>query len=135
MFVAAVDGLLALGCGTADHSASKSISGSLLERRSSSGSWCGPLAAVSTRPRISLVLGGGGLRGYAHIGVLQALEDAGTRVAAQTCLLARQEADSVDVLIPRQSNLRESTTLKGAKPHGSWAIRPLLKNYRSSGRR
>lgn len=38
-----------------------------------------PLAAVSNRPRLSLVLGGGGLRGYAHIGVLQALDDAGIK--------------------------------------------------------
>ncbi len=30
-------------------------------------------------PRVALVLGGGGLRGYAHIGVLQALEEAGIR--------------------------------------------------------
>lgn len=29
------------------------------------------------RPRLAIVLGGGGLRGYAHIGVLQALEEAG----------------------------------------------------------
>lgn len=31
----------------------------------------------SSSPRVALVLGGGGLRGYAHIGVLQALEEAG----------------------------------------------------------
>lgn len=31
----------------------------------------------SASPRIALVLGGGGLRGYAHIGVLQALSQAG----------------------------------------------------------
>lgn len=30
-------------------------------------------------PRVALVLGGGGLRGYAHIGVLQALDEAGIR--------------------------------------------------------
>jgi NTE family protein len=28
---------------------------------------------------VALVLGGGGLRGYAHIGVLRALEEAGIR--------------------------------------------------------
>ncbi|WP_083300635.1 patatin-like phospholipase family protein [Jeongeupia sp. USM3] len=33
-------------------------------------------AAESSRPRIGLVLGGGGARGLAHIGVLKALEDA-----------------------------------------------------------
>lgn len=33
----------------------------------------------SARPRVALVLGGGGLRGFAHIGVLQALEEAGIR--------------------------------------------------------
>lgn len=38
-------------------------------------------ARVSTdgRPSVALVLGGGGLRGFAHVGVLQALEDAGIR--------------------------------------------------------
>lgn len=67
------------GCGTADHSASKIISGSLLTYGHLQDPGVPPLAAVSTRPRISLVLGGGGLRGYAHIGVLQALEDAGIK--------------------------------------------------------
>ncbi|WCM92309.1 patatin-like phospholipase family protein [Acidovorax sp. NCPPB 2350] len=33
----------------------------------------------AVRPRVALVLGGGGLRGFAHIGVLQALEEAGIR--------------------------------------------------------
>lgn len=32
---------------------------------------------IETSPRLAIVLGGGGLRGYAHIGVLQALADAG----------------------------------------------------------
>ncbi len=31
------------------------------------------------RPLVALVLGGGGMRGFAHIGVLQALEEAGVR--------------------------------------------------------
>ncbi|MCY1305793.1 Patatin-like phospholipase [compost metagenome] len=39
-----------------------------------------PVAPASERqaasPRVAVVLGGGGLRGYAHIGVLQALEEA-----------------------------------------------------------
>ncbi|MGU5952078.1 patatin-like phospholipase family protein [Klebsiella pneumoniae] len=65
------------GCGTADHSASKIISGSLLNDGHLRDPGVAPLAAVSPQPRISLVLGGGGLRGYAHIGVLQVLEDAG----------------------------------------------------------
>ncbi|OUM02218.1 hypothetical protein A8M77_12595 [Variovorax sp. JS1663] len=33
--------------------------------------------ASSARPVVGLALGGGGLRGYAHVGVLQALEEAG----------------------------------------------------------
>lgn len=33
----------------------------------------------AARPRLAIVLGGGGLRGYAHIGVLQALDEAGLR--------------------------------------------------------
>ncbi len=34
-------------------------------------------AADSLRPTVALVLGGGGLRGFAHVGVLRALEEAG----------------------------------------------------------
>lgn len=34
-------------------------------------------SAEGSRPRTALVLGGGGLRGFAHIGVLRALEEAG----------------------------------------------------------
>lgn len=34
----------------------------------------------SSRPVVGLALGGGGLRGYAHVGVLQALEEAGIDV-------------------------------------------------------
>lgn len=40
----------------------------------------GPAASQPIEPqRLAVVLGGGGLRGYAHIGVLQALEEAGIR--------------------------------------------------------
>lgn len=35
--------------------------------------------AVVPRPTVALVLGGGGLRGFAHVGVLRALEEAGIR--------------------------------------------------------
>lgn len=38
-----------------------------------------PGDAAKQRPVVALVLGGGGLRGLAHIGVLQALEEAGIR--------------------------------------------------------
>ena len=37
-------------------------------------------AASATGPKVGLVLSGGGARGYAHIGALQVLEDAGVRV-------------------------------------------------------
>lgn len=36
-------------------------------------------AEATGQPRVALVLGGGGLRGFAHVGVLQALEEAGIR--------------------------------------------------------
>jgi len=36
-----------------------------------------PATAGQHQPIVALVLGGGGLRGYAHLGVLRALEDAG----------------------------------------------------------
>jgi NTE family protein len=35
-----------------------------------------PSAKIAQAPRVALVLGGGGARGYAHLGVLQALEEA-----------------------------------------------------------
>jgi NTE family protein len=39
-----------------------------------------PLVATdASRPTVALVLGGGGLRGFAHMGVLRALEEAGIR--------------------------------------------------------
>lgn len=37
------------------------------------------VAAPGKRPMVALVLGGGGLRGFAHVGALQALEEAGMR--------------------------------------------------------
>ena len=39
-----------------------------------------PVAATDAlRPTVALVLGGGGLRGFAHMGVLRALEEAGIK--------------------------------------------------------
>ena len=38
------------------------------------------VSPISTRPRVALVLGSGGPRGYAHIGVLKVLEEAGIAV-------------------------------------------------------
>ena len=38
------------------------------------------VSAASPRPRVALVLGSGGPRGYAHIGVLKVLEEAGIEV-------------------------------------------------------
>jgi NTE family protein len=37
-------------------------------------------AAAEPRPRVALVLGSGGPRGYAHIGVMKVLEEAGVKV-------------------------------------------------------
>ena len=37
------------------------------------------LTREGREPRIALVLGGGGMKGFAHIGVLQALEESGIR--------------------------------------------------------
>lgn len=72
-------GSLLVACSAVERPTRSSISGSLLTDGHLQNSGVVPLPAVSTRPRVSLVLGGGGLRGYAHIGVLQALEDAGIR--------------------------------------------------------
>lgn len=38
-----------------------------------------PLVVIKTPPRIGLALGGGAARGFAHIGVIQVLEEAGIR--------------------------------------------------------
>lgn len=38
-----------------------------------------PTATGAKRPTVALVLGGGGLRGFAHLGVLRALEEAGVQ--------------------------------------------------------
>ena len=68
---------------------------------------------TDARPRIGLVLGGGGLKGFAHIGVLRALEergirpvlDAGTSIGA---LIATAYAGgmSVEEMTRRASSLR-----------------------------
>ena len=39
-------------------------------------------AATRRKPRIGLALGGGGARGWAHIGVIKALEDNGIEISA-----------------------------------------------------
>ena len=39
----------------------------------------GPITRPRTRPRIGLVLGGGALKGFAHLGALRALQEAGLR--------------------------------------------------------
>lgn len=39
----------------------------------------GPITRPRTRPRIGLVLGGGALKGFAHLGALRALEEVGVR--------------------------------------------------------
>ncbi len=39
-----------------------------------------PVKAPEKRPRVGLVLSGGGARGFAHIGILRALEEAGVAV-------------------------------------------------------
>jgi NTE family protein len=41
---------------------------------------CGPPRAPGDPPRVGLALSGGGARGFAHVGVLRALEEAGLRV-------------------------------------------------------
>ena len=43
-----------------------------------------PVAIVKTPPRIGLALGGGAARGFAHVGVIQVLEEAGIRPALVT---------------------------------------------------
>ena len=50
-----------------------------------------PPPVMKIKPRVALVLGAGGARGYAHLGVLQALEEAGIKVD----LIAGSSAGSV----------------------------------------
>jgi NTE family protein len=70
------------------------------------GLLAGPGLAQSERPRIGLVLGGGGARGFAHVGVLQVLEEnripvhaiAGTSMGAVVGSLyaAGRDADAIE---------------------------------------
>ncbi|WP_266268354.1 patatin-like phospholipase family protein [Klebsiella variicola] len=73
-----VASLLVACCG-AERPSRSHLSGSLLKEDHLQNPGAAPFAPVISRPQVALVLGGGGLRGYAHIGVLQALEKAGIR--------------------------------------------------------
>lgn len=63
-----------------------------------------PSKVTVQRPVVALALGGGGLRGYAHIGVLQAMEAAGVRidVVAGTSIGALVGAAYASGLSPRE---------------------------------
>ena len=68
---------------------------------------------TDARPRIGLVLGGGGLKGFAHIGVLRALEERGIRPVLYAgtsigALIATAYAGgmSVEEMTRRASSLR-----------------------------
>lgn len=62
-------------------------------------------------PRIALVLGGGGMKGFAHIGVLKALEEAGIRPAlyAGTSIGAMVAAGAVSGITPDELARRAET--------------------------
>lgn len=64
------------GCAHTDYDAPLELKPRLLSevRRSAPPTVIGP-----GRPTVALVLGGGGLRGFAHVGVLHALEEAGIK--------------------------------------------------------
>src|ERR1041385_6747771 len=57
---------------------------------------------MSTQPKVALVLGGGGMKGFAHIGVLKALEERGIRPAlyAGTSIGAMLSAAAVAGMTP-----------------------------------
>ena len=69
----------AAGIGAASCSSTAAHEIASLEGRQIDGAPSSHSGAANHRPVIALVLGGGGLRGLAHIGVLQALEEAGIR--------------------------------------------------------
>lgn len=74
--VAALVAAVIAGCGTTPADRPLDLAPRLLAevRRAA------PVAAPGpSRPTVALVLGGGGLRGFAHIGVLRALEEAGIK--------------------------------------------------------
>lgn len=75
-FVAALIATIAAGCANTNADSSSDLTPRLLAevRRQAPVAAAGPL-----RPRLALVLGGGGLRGFAHIGVLRAFEEAGIK--------------------------------------------------------
>ncbi len=69
---AALAGLLLAGCASTEPAAPQLHPRTLNDVR--------PVPSASApRPTIALALGGGGLRGFAHVGALQALEEAGMR--------------------------------------------------------
>jgi len=64
------------GCATTEQAASPDLAPRPLAEVLDAG----PVAVMDGgRPVVALVLGGGGLRGFAHVGALQALEEAGIR--------------------------------------------------------
>lgn len=64
-----------------------------------------PAIPYKGHPRVALVLGSGGARGYAHLGVLQALEEAGIKVD----LLAGCSAGSVVAALYADNESAEET--------------------------
>lgn len=44
-----------------------------------------PSASSPYKPVLALALGGGGLRGFAHLGVLRALQEEGTKRSGRPC--------------------------------------------------
>lgn len=81
---------------------SKSDAATLLAATAPSSPDAGGAATRSGSPRLALVLGGGGLKGFAHIGVLQALEARGLRPAVYAgtsigALIAAAHASGVSV--------------------------------------
>lgn len=67
------------GCATGNPQDEAARVQSLAPRTPAELAAAAPARDPAAPPRIALVLGGGGLRGFAHVGVLRALEEAGIR--------------------------------------------------------
>lgn len=81
----ALTGVLIAGCGSLRETA-PTLAASVRTLAEVRGDTTHTARSAASRPVVGLALGGGGLRGYAHVGVLQALEEAGldVRIVAGT---------------------------------------------------